>query len=300
MEYYSDRVKGKKARIEEEISPTVWGGIVTLIESLVRNGAFGCSFPLMCPDGEVVCGTDEQMLASAIKAEISEIEWPLQTAVMKGNGILQKSEPFAPNTLTILDVIQFCYSSVAKPIKRKYHNFYSHYHLAFDDVSGKKEFCEKINLIFARNGIAYELKINGDIVRLVSPILHESMKNAIFNTGDSTLDKMLEDSCNKFLNPDFEIRKEGLDKLYDAWERLKTLEEPTYKKESITTLLKKVTSEPKFFEILDKECHTLTEIGNEFQIRHSEIGQIQIKNKAWLDYFYHRLFAMIHLILQMK
>jgi hypothetical protein len=41
----------------------------------------------------------------------------------------------------------------------------------------------------------------------------------------------------------------------------------------------------------------LTEIGNGFQIRHSEIGKAPVSDDAQVDYLFHRLFAFMFLIL---
>ncbi|MFP3608095.1 hypothetical protein SB753_40280, partial [Paraburkholderia sp. SIMBA_053] len=80
--------------------------------------------------------------------------------------------------------------------------------------------------IFSRNGISYELKANGNIIRLAPEILSESLNGAIFNTPDSTLNRMLEESRDKFLHPDEAIRRESLERLWDAWERIKTVLNP--------------------------------------------------------------------------
>ena len=49
-----------------------------------------------------------------------------------------------PSDYDILDLVQFCWGSVAKPRRIKNHNFHSHYDLAFDEDAGKQEFAEKI------------------------------------------------------------------------------------------------------------------------------------------------------------
>jgi hypothetical protein len=45
----------------------------------------------------------------------------------------------------------------------------------------------------------------------------------VFRTGDQTLDQLLETAREKFLNRSLDLRKEGLENLWDAWERLKTV-----------------------------------------------------------------------------
>jgi hypothetical protein len=298
MEYFSNKERGPKARVEEVISPAVWGGIVALVQSLISTGAFGQQFPEMCPDGAGPVGANEHALSLNLQAEIPDIKWPLDTTVEVRKGYSYDYEPYAPDTLIILDLIQFCYRHVAKPIQRGYHDFFKHYHLGFDTQAGQQEFREKINLVLSRNGLAYDLKDSGDIVRLAPHILGEALGRAIFKTGDPTLDVLLEESRAKFLSPDLRIRRESLERLWDAWERIKTIEDPNDKKRSITELLDKASSEPNLRKLLEDEARTLTNIGNTFQIRHSEIGQIQLTDSRHVDYLFHRLFAMIQLLLK--
>jgi hypothetical protein len=54
---------------------------------------------------------------------------------------------------------------------------------------------------------------------------HEALGTATFKNGDGPLDQMLEDARGKFLNRDIEVRLESLERLWDAWEPLRTLEQ---------------------------------------------------------------------------
>ncbi len=177
MEYFSDKEQGHKARNERQISPEVWAGIVAHIHSLIDSGAFGLAFPKTCPDDAEVIGTDEAAFYQVLKAEIPDVELPIQKNRNLDNS--STAEPYAP--YIILDLIQFCYRYVAKPNQRGYHDFFKHHHLSFDVEEGRQEFRGKINRIFARNGISYELEESGDIKRLASPILGERFATFRFN-----------------------------------------------------------------------------------------------------------------------
>lgn len=293
MEYFSDQEKGPKERTNEEIPDNVWGGIVAIINSHIDSGAFGDSFPEICPDGGGPVGTDEKSFELAVKAEVPNIDWPLRAQKQSS----WDDEINVPDYLSILDLIQFCYEHVAEPIQDSYHDFFRHYHLSFDQEQGKKEFRLKINRIFSRNGLAYELDENGNITRLFPPVVNELIGSSIFITNDSVLNKLLNQAFKKFCSPDENIRKEALEKLWDSWERLKSLNNPN-KKTSIKSLLDNCSSEPNFRELLEKEAKSLTEIGNSFHIRHTEIDQIQIKDSTHIDYLFHRLLCMIYLIMK--
>ena len=94
------------------------------------------------------------------------------------------------------------------------------------------------------------------------------------------------------------MRKEGLEKLWDAWERLKTLEPGKDEKTQACALLDKASTEPNFRARLEREATELTEIGNNFMIRYTETTKTPINESAHVDYLFHRMFAMIRLLLK--
>ncbi len=228
------------------------------------------------------------------------LAWPLETTARVQSGFFSEEKESAPETLLVLDFVEFCYRFVAKPIQGSYHDFFSHHHLIFDVEAGKRQFRDDVNRIFARNGVAFELGPDGQIVRLAPPILGASLSEALFQTGDATLDQMLEDSRLKFLSPDPKIRREALERLWDCWERIKSLDAPGNKKQSVATLLDKAAREPTFRALLENEARALTDIGNSLQIRHSEVTQTTITDSMHVDYLFHRLFSMIQLVLQKR
>ena len=299
-DYFSDRENGPRARTEQVISPVVWAGLVATVQALINSGAFGLRFPERCPDGQAVCGCDTDALAASVIAEMPGLAWPLETMCLVEDGFLSQREPFAPDTLLILDFIEFIYASVAKPIPGKHHDFFSHHHLTFDQQSGQEEFRATVNRIFSRNGVAFEMLSTGRIVRVLPPVLGEDLKRTIFRTGDRTLDNMLEECRTKFSDRNPLLRREALERLWDAWERLKSLADPGDKKRSIKIILDATATEPSLRARLEGEATELNSIGNSHLIRHSEVNQVPVIDVDQVDYLFHRLFAMIQLILRKK
>ncbi len=203
QQYFSDRETGPRPRTSEEISEPVWDEIVAAINSRLQNGSFGYRFPVTCPDGHVVCGCSGDDFSLALRADIPEISWPLYPQTI-------------PPSLAILDPLEFCYQSTAKPIQGDCHSFYKHFHLGFDRQEGQQDLREAVNRIFGRNGIAFELNEGGTVVRLAPESIREALHSAQSRTGDNDLNSLLEAARSKYLHPDIASRKDSLEKLWDA------------------------------------------------------------------------------------
>lgn len=285
--YFSDRERGPRPRTSEEISEAAWGGFIALIGSLIDTGAFGIDFPEACPDGRGTSGTSANAFYMALQSEVPDLDPPFRAGDV-------------PPTLDVLDLIEFCHSHVASPQRGSYHSYYGHYHLDFDRDLGQSQFRDRVNTIMARNGIAFELRDDGQFSRLAPPVLREQLAMSEFDTGDEDLDALLESARTKFLSPDPNTRREALEKLWDAWERAKTLEDGSDKKASATALLDKASSEPTLRAALEAEAKEITRIGNTFSIRHSETSQIALERSEHVDYLFHRLFALLLLVLRCR
>ena len=128
-------------------------------------------------------------------------------------------------------------------------------------------------------------------------MLAQLLGSTQFRTGDEDLDRLLNEAVAKFHEPRADFRKESLEKLWDAWERLKTLYSSN-KKASTEKLLKKAIPDPKFRDRINNEAQELTNIGNAFMIRHTETDTIPIQGESQVDYLFFRLFALIWLLLK--
>lgn len=286
-EYFSDKELGLPAQTSEEIDQGPWGGIVAVIRSELDKDSFGLAFPSECPDGGAVAGNDWGNFSLLLGGEIPNVPWPL------------RPDPI-PNKFAVLDLIQFCYRHVAEPKQLAYHSYFNHHHLSFDREAGRQTFRQSINRIFARNGIAFDLQESGSIIRLADPALQPILASAVFDSGDTTLDMLLEDSRRKFLDPDPAVRRESLEKLWDALERIKTIEPGHDKKQATKKILDHAAPEPRFRDLLETDARELTRIGNEFRIRHSETTKTEIYETEQVDYLFQRTFALVMLLLKRR
>jgi hypothetical protein len=286
--YFSDRERGPRPRTSEEISVTVWAALRHLIQSRIDDGSFGYKFPKACPDGAGISGSDARKFDAIIRAEIPELSehWMITDAEA------------SLDTITILDVLEFCARNVARPIKGRFHSFFGHHHLTFERDEGLTEFVTDVNRLLARNGIAFEMTQEGRINRLGPALLRDALAVASFHTGDLETDRLLEDARRLILSPHLEDRRNGLEKLWDAFERIKTLERGTDKRAQATALLDNVTQAPQLRAFLENEAKELTAIGNSLQIRHFEKTQEKLDSPEEVDYLFHRMFSFVSLILR--
>lgn len=284
--YYSERLAGKAPREDETISAAFWGGFVAFVESRSRDGWFAERYPSHCFEAPLPVETDASALGAAFAAHNPRVPWPLDGRI-------------PPDTLEVLDSVEFFAQIVSMPTSRTYHDYGRHNHItAFDPESGFAEFQREINTMLRRCGHPYELDSSGEIQRVGPPVLRDELAS-VFASGDTELDHLLAIACLKFKHPDREVRKEALEKVWDAWERLKTIL-PGDKRTSVKALLDSVVVEPTFRERIEREARELTEIGNTFMIRHTETSKVPIENSHHVDYLFHRMFALILMVLRVR
>jgi hypothetical protein len=261
MEYFSDTENGKPVQNVTEVPDKFWLAILSAIKTKFNTSTYG--------------NEKFENFKNALHGEVPDA--PLN--------FLNSSD--VPDRSVVMDIIQFSYKHIDPNIS---------FGVTSTDYSAKL-FRIDINRLFERNALAFKLLENGNIERLVNPVLSESLKRPPFNTGDTETDSFLNRAVSKFLHHDLSTRKEALEALWDAFERIKTLEEG-HKKASVKIVIDKSTACEKMRDQINKEATALTEIGNKFMIRHSEKDKIAINEEKHVDYLFHRMFALLWLWLE--
>lgn len=286
-EYFSDRELGKKELKSEEITISVFNGIVGVYNKFLKN--FAREFPAYCddPNGRV-WSTNEYLLEAAITAQIPNMEVPIR---------IKRPLEVDVDKYALLDFVEFCYSKVGDIREDQYHSFFQHHHLAFLDTTDSKEaFRQEVNQIFARNGIVFYLDGDGMVKRQLPAELDVVLHNLNVKSKDKDLNELVNLAIENIRKPKDIDRQIALEKIWDAFERLKTFYDPNNKKASATTLVTNIAAGTKDFDVLlDNEFKTLTTIGNEFQIRHFEQGKIKVTTMKQVDYLFYRMVALIDL-----
>lgn len=299
MTYFSDKELTYKDKLVNEITVDVWNGIGVIINKLIASNLLAKDFPAQCPDGNGICGVNEQNLYIAAIAVIPQLK-----NVLPECGHIHSlpqdyfDDPFALNveefTYDVLDFIEFIHKHIYDVQNGDYHTFFKHYELKFPNTTNSRmDFISNVNEIFERNHIGFNLKEDGNIQRVVVKELVPPYDKKI----ERTFNELLDDAICRFKNPKIEERQIAIEKLWDAFERIKTLLSPANKRESVDCLLDKVASgEGSIKQILDQECKALTSIGNALQIRHFEIDKVQIKSEEHIDYLFYRMYSLLQLL----
>lgn len=290
--FFSDRTGQPVPRVGEEITADAWRGLVALIEARISDGSLARDFPMRdCEDGAgYVSGTDDVMFSDSLKAHVPQA----------GDNPLARNR--LPSTAVVLDILDFVALHIDRPTLRDFHRYFGHEHLFFSHdqewiTPGETQFREDVDLIFARNGIAFTLGGDMRIHRLGPPEARQLISDFRPTTGDPELDAKLMDAVSRFQSRTPGDRQDALEKLWDAFERLKTLESGADKKASVAKLLDSSAAGP-FRAELESEFNTLTKIGNNFTIRHHEHGKHDLPNDHARDYLFIRLVGLIAFVLR--
>lgn len=283
--YFTEREFGQRPAVSETIDARVWEALQAAIDMRLDDGAFGYRFTAQCPDGDGPCGCDRLAFARFVKAEVPWTDWPLQLGEL-------------PETPVILDLLEFCASAVGEPILGSYHSYQHHHHMQWDRNAGLMKFVAEVNLLFRRNGIAFKLDDTGRAERILPPPVAQALGWQMFSTSDDELDRLLEYARLHFLSPKLDDRRDATEKLWDAFERMKTLEPGVDKKAQADALLDRAAAPgSKMRYALGEEAKALTDVGNSLRIRHSEIAQEMIERSEQLDWLFVRLFSFLRLLL---
>ena len=107
---------------------------------------------------------------------------------------------------------------------------------------------------------------------------------------------------NKLVEQAFQYYKEAridtaTEKIWDAFERIKTFYKQYDKKGSITKLIDiESKNNAEYREMVEDEFTSLTKLGNDFRIRHHETNKKDICCKEHYDYLFHRCIAVLRLV----
>lgn len=287
MDFFSDRELGKSVGISEEISNELFNGILVLYERYQNNLAK--QFPAHCPDGGAVVGLDRSAFSDAAKALIPNMEFIRCISAFDE----------CPDKYAILDSIEFVYENLWDYKVGQYHSYFRHDHLdLLNTRECRKTFKDEINQMLERNGVVFYLDTDGKIKRQLPAEMDSLIQKLKIHTADQRLNELIQQATEDIRKPELKDRTYALEKLWDAFERMKTFYSPDKKKSSNQVFQKAASATPQFASVLTDESQCLTKIGNTYQIRHFETDKIQITDPKLIDYLYYRMLSLISLCVE--
>lgn len=174
--------------------------------------------------------------------------------------------------------------------------------IPYNEAKGKEiskykyDFTIEINRMFENFKMNYEI-FKGKIKPIHSKVLNELFLDEL-NCQDKEVHNFLDIALKKFRSKDISEQKIGLNKLVDAFERIKTLKNPENKKDSAKKTAKEVECQGIFFE---NDMVKMNEISNNhFMIRHTEIDKTTIESPIVIEYLFYLYYNCIRAILLSK
>ena len=145
-----------------------------------------------------------------------------------------------------------------------------------------------MNVLFKLNDIQYKLE-QGRIECTIDVSIKNKDVLAISEVGLKDLILEAQGYYNKG------NKQIAVEKLWDAFERLKTYYSPSLNKaQSADKIIDNMSgADERFKTMYQSEFKALTDIGNRFRIRHHETTKVDITDERQYDYFYKRCLSLI-------
>ena len=261
-------------------------------------------YPAECPDGNGCCGLDFEKFSEDMEFEIptlfrreGRIEKPRSIYnVFEAGSIDDEFDQYA-----LIDLIEFVAQNIRDITRKSYHSFFRHDDLSFGETNEiAKKFIEEINRTFQKVGLLYQLTTNLEVERIEeTAILSEKIEKNIQTINEPGLRELLIMAVQKHKSPYPDDQKDAVEKIWDAFERLKTYYIDKKKNESADQIISDMSEgKEAYIKLFTAEFKLLTEIGNNYRIRHHETNKIDITDIRHYDYFFNRCLALIGTAIQ--
>ncbi len=159
-----------------------------------------------------------------------------------------------------------------------------------EKYNATNDFAAQVNALFKLNSVAYKMEY-GQIVSTFDMAIDKKDMSEIAEKG---LKELLNEANNYYRAGNKQI---AVEKLWNAFERLKTYYSPTLALDKTASANKIIddmsNSNADFKNMYETEFRALTKIGNDFRIRHHETTKVDITDSRQYDYFYKRCLALI-------
>jgi hypothetical protein len=162
----------------------------------------------------------------------------------------------------------------------------------FVQYNRDNNFANEVNLLLKNNSFIYKL-LGGKIE--ISQ-MNIRTKEIIKEPG---LKELIEQATELYSNSNISDKQIAVEKIWDAFERLKTYYSDLDKKKSAEKIVNEISNKDEIYKnLFNEEFKKLTDIGNQFRIRHHETDKVDITDNNYYNYFFQRCFALVDLALK--
>lgn len=202
----------------------------------------------------------------------------------------------------LLDLIEFFAQNI-KDISEHWNNErYQNFQTinCFNTSKIYANFKEAINEIFIESGLLYTLTDEKIVERIVenSPLTTE-IEDSFTAVDETGIKELLKDAVALYKTPNPTARQDSVEKIWDAFERLKTYYTTLNKRQSSEKIVNDMAfGNDDFIDLFDGEFKMLTSIGNKYRIRHHETDKVDIIDIRYYDYLFNRCLSLIALAIK--
>lgn len=304
MSYYTER-HGMRTPIEKTyvISVKMYALLFSCCEKYYNNLAW--KYPEQCDDGCGCCGLDYQKFYDDLSFEIPTLfrddAGRISVPTIRRNVFEAGERTDGYDQFALLDYIEFFANNCKDVTVGSFHSYYGHYHLTCRESKNiVANFQAEINDIFTKTGLLYRLSNNLEIERIVeNDTLTSDIETKVSAVQEKGTRELLQEAISLHRKPYPGCERDAAEKIWDALERLKTYYIYLDKKTSAAKIVTDMANgQAEFVELFNTEFKALTDIGNNFRIRHHETSKIDITDSRHYDYFFNRCLSLIALAIQ--
>lgn len=261
-------------------------------------------FPEKCPEYSTICGLNFTLYNAYLHNLIPNLFYKYES--LSGNPLIPYGED-SYDQFALFDYIEFIAKNAHDIEYRKSHIPYrAHEDFKYSSTNlyVRNELINDFNEIFKITNLLYKMNDNLEIERLTdADFLISSNSKIIADIKEPGLKDYINEAIALYKDPQPNCRHLAVEKIWDAFERLKTCAiegnlQPN-KKENTNKMIKSASNNNENIEnLIVSEFKELTKIGNQYKIRHSEIDKYEITDEKHYDYLFNRCFSLIILMLQ--
>ena len=303
MAYYTER-HGMRRPVAKTYDITIekYALLFQCCEKYYDNIAW--KYPAQCPDGQGCCGIDQEQFSLDLKYEIPTLYRDdsdrIAVPAIRHN-VFNGDSQDKYNQYALLDLIEFFAENVHDVVVGSFHSYWGHHHLTCQNSRNVcAQFRDEINSIFQKTGLLYSLNTDLQVERIVenSPLTPEVEVTIATVKEPGTLE-LLKEAILLHKSPYPTDIRDATEKIWDAFERLKTYYTTLNKRDSAAKIVNDMSGgQDDYITLFDTEFNALTKIGNNFRIRHHETDKIEITDIRYYDYFFNRCLSLIALAIQ--